>query len=231
LKRTLLAKTLVMSSHVGVAAAPLTSANGSVASSTTISGVSHLALLAAKGAALGALVVAGLHGIEQFGSPSSAVPPASALPVRPTIRNEAAEAARTRHGAAIVPGGAPEISALPSTLAARNPAAPPAAVSTPLPASSSAEEDSLERELELMAEVQGALRDGRSELALELVQRHAAAFPNGQLVNERLAAETFAACRSGDPARARRAAALFLARDATSALASRVRNTCAPEVR
>jgi hypothetical protein len=93
------------------------------------------------------------------------------------------------------------------------------------------EEPSLRAELELMNQVQLALRDGRAVRALELVARHAAVFPQGQLTNERLAAEAFAACQIGDVERARRAAAAFLRRDSSSALALRVKNTCPPSNR
>jgi outer membrane protein assembly factor BamD (BamD/ComL family) len=84
----------------------------------------------------------------------------------------------------------------------------------------------LRAELELMSQVQTALRDNRGVRALSLLERYDDAFPRGQLGTERLAAEVFAACQVGDVARARRAATKFLQRDASSTLAERVKGAC-----
>jgi hypothetical protein len=84
----------------------------------------------------------------------------------------------------------------------------------------------LRAELSLLKEVQGALRVGRARRALELVARHEREFPNGQLGNERLAAEVFAACQLGDVPRARSASLRFLERDRSSPLALRVKGAC-----
>lgn len=84
----------------------------------------------------------------------------------------------------------------------------------------------LRAELSLLNEVQNALRVGRARRALELVARHEREFPNGQLGNERLAAEVFAACQLGDLPRARSASLRFLARDRSSPLALRVKGAC-----
>jgi len=85
----------------------------------------------------------------------------------------------------------------------------------------------LRAELDLMAQVQEALRDGRGARALELIAHYDTQYPSGMLETERLAAEVFAACQTGDAARARRVAARFLARDSVSALAERVKHSCA----
>jgi len=103
------------------------------------------------------------------------------------------------------------------------------AVGSATPASASARatpSPSLRAELDLMAQVQGALRDGHAARALTLIARYDLQYPNGSLTNERLAAEVFAACSIGDRARAQRAAAAFLARDSVSALAGRVKKAC-----
>jgi hypothetical protein len=92
--------------------------------------------------------------------------------------------------------------------------------------SGSASEPDLREELELMGEVQAALRDGLGARALELTALHAGRFPRGQLARERLAAEVFAACQAGQSERALRAASRFLERDSSSLLAERVRNAC-----
>jgi hypothetical protein len=85
----------------------------------------------------------------------------------------------------------------------------------------------LRAELDLMAQVQEALRDAQGARALELIARYDARYPSGLLETERLAAEVFAACQVGDAARARGAARRFLARDSASALAARVKSACA----
>jgi len=82
-------------------------------------------------------------------------------------------------------------------------------------------------ELELMARVQEALRDGQGARALSLIASYDALYPNGLLKTERLASEVFAACQLGDRTRAHRAAERFLAKDSNSSLAVRVRNSCA----
>jgi hypothetical protein len=94
------------------------------------------------------------------------------------------------------------------------------------PVASAAPNSSLRAELDLMAQVQGALRDGQAARALELIARYDLRYPSGSLSNERQAAEVFAACAIGDSARARRAAAIFLAHDNVSALAGRVKKAC-----
>lgn len=98
--------------------------------------------------------------------------------------------------------------------------------SPPSPSGSATPSPSLRAELDLMAQVQGALRDGRAARALALIARYDLQYPSGSLANERLAAEVFAACAIGDPARAQRAATAFLARDSVSVLAGRVKKAC-----
>jgi hypothetical protein len=84
----------------------------------------------------------------------------------------------------------------------------------------------LRAELALMSEVQAALRDNQGARALTLIERYDGSFALGQLRNERLAAEVFAACQVGNVARAERAAAQFLLRDSSSPLATRVKGAC-----
>jgi len=107
------------------------------------------------------------------------------------------------------------------------------AVATPVRPSSSeaaaptAAPSGLSAELQLLNAAQAALRDGRGAQALALLQRYDQAFPQGQLLGERLAAEVFAACQVGNRARASQAAERFLHQDARSVLAGRVRQSCA----
>lgn len=122
--------------------------------------------------------------------------------------------------------------ALPESVAPSAPvkarAVAPAAVTEPPPPSPSVgQSPALGAELELMSQVQAALRDNRGARALSLLARYDDSFPRGQLGTERLAAEVFAACQVGDVTRARGAATRFLARDASSPLAERVKGACA----
>lgn len=93
-------------------------------------------------------------------------------------------------------------------------------------ASTGAKGSPLRAELDLMAQAQGALRDGQAARALDLIASYDAQYPSGVLETERLAVEVFAACQTGDRTRARHAAQRFLARDSVSALAARVKNAC-----
>ena len=223
MKHALLAKALLVAPHAAEAA-QVAAAGGSLSSEMALS---KLAIWAAKGAGAGVLVAATTYGVAQLAPVPVPVP----VPVpQPTVAPPAPNAMNQQGDDNLVPAIDPAAS--PSAPAA--PASPeriPPASSSALPAPSSTVSPSLSAELLLMADVQRALRDGQATRALELVTRHAAEFPDGQLVNERLAAETFAACQSGEVARARRAAALFLERDSTSSLALRVRKTCPPDGR
>jgi hypothetical protein len=224
LKRALFAKAALLAPEAAQAA-QIAAPGASLGSALT---ASKLGILAAKGAGAGLLVAVTLQGVSHFAAgPAARHPAVSAPRVRANDASERPGAPAAAHGRELVPAhdGVP-----PKAVSAMTPqalAGPPIVAGAAPPASGSAG-TSLSSELLLMAEVQRALRDGRPARALELVARHAAAFPEGQLVNERLAAEAFAACQSGDVSRARHAAALFLARDATSSLAERVRKTCPP---
>lgn len=100
----------------------------------------------------------------------------------------------------------------------------------PLPSASASAGSPLRAELELMGQVQEALRDGQGARALSLIARYDARHPSGLLQTERLAAEVFAACQLGEKARAERAARAFLMRDRSSALAARVQKACASTI-
>jgi hypothetical protein len=200
----------------GAAALPATAVSTSVLPSAGAIGV-----LLAKGAAVGLIVGGALHAGTRFGHGDSATPPVPSVVSAPVLAPAPAsrEAAVPRTDADDV--AAAEHTTTPAPSLANQ---PPAATLTP----SVAADGSLAggAELELISAVQAALRDGRPARALELVDRHAALYPRGQLETERLAAEAIAACQSGNEARGRRAALLFLQRDPTSALALRVRSAC-----
>jgi len=85
----------------------------------------------------------------------------------------------------------------------------------------------LERELRLLAAVQARLRQGQGESALALLdQQRDSPDTSQQLIEERLAAEVFAACAAGKRDRAKLAAKRFLALAPGSPLAFRVRSSC-----
>lgn len=232
LRRAVLAQAALVPG--GFAAGSAAAATPSAASAG-LKGAVQWTLLFAKGAGAGMLVIGALHGVAYLGrrtEPAVATPPNPAGP---------ASAGRLTQASSLgAKGAAPvathDASALPAVAPAPAFTPPHAADATGRPAGTLAaapapreDSSSLHSELELMAAAQRELRDGRPARALDVVARHAALYPAGQLVDERLAVEAIAACRSGDVARGRRAAAVLLKRDAGSALAARVQNACPAE--
>jgi hypothetical protein len=222
MKHSLLVKALLVAPRT-VEAAQVAASGGSLSSEMAFS---KLAIWAAKGAGAGVLVAVTTYGVARVAPMPMPVP----VPVPVNLVNQQGHNAKVAENEELA--RAVDVAASPPATAApaSSQRVAPASASA-LPSASSTVSRSLSAELLLMAEVQRALRDGRPAQALELVGRHAAEFPDGQLMNERLAAEAFAACQSGDVARSRRAAARFLERDSTSSLASRVRKTCPPDGR
>jgi len=249
LKRALLRRAAMLGAGAIVATGALEAARGAEVAvpvggaalpgtTSAVTSAGALGALFAKGAAVGLVVVGALHGVARLAderaelAPHAASTPAAVrAPARVTAAFPSKAVASSVTSAGVITPPLPLVaaSAAPSALLAPSgsrPVTPPrldAAASAAPPAVSS---PTLRGELELMGAVQAALRDGRPARALELIDRHAALYPRGQLESERLAAETVAACQSGDEARGRQAAERFLRRDASSALAARVRNAC-----
>jgi hypothetical protein len=245
LKRSVLAR----AARLGAAAAAATGTTGAASALTqgaatlpgaavpasVLPGAGAVAVLLAKGAAVGLIVGGALHAGTRFGHGDSATPAAPTVTSAPVLapappsRAAAVSDADVGNVAADertttpVPSAANESPAAAATPSAADGSLAGARAVEPAPAASGA---SLRAELELISAVQAALRDRRPARALELVDRHAALYPQGQLETERLAADAIAACQSGNEARGRRAARLFLQRDPTSALAARVRSAC-----
>jgi RNA polymerase sigma-70 factor (ECF subfamily) len=73
------------------------------------------------------------------------------------------------------------------------------------------------------------LKRGDAAHALDLLNRHAALYPAGALVEEREAERVVVLCALGETQRARAAAAVFLRDRPRSPLAARVRGSCAAE--
>jgi hypothetical protein len=86
---------------------------------------------------------------------------------------------------------------------------------------------SLARERQLIAAANRALRDGDATGALRLLDRHAADFEDGVLVQERATARVLALCELGRVEAARAEAASLLARWPRSPHAARIRASCA----
>jgi hypothetical protein len=184
------------------------------------SGVAPLLPLV-KGLAGGLLLSGMVAGSWHLVAPARSRPPPplsrsnrSAVVERAELPAVAAQAAPASSVASVLSGAPPKARVAVATAVA----APSEPSATP--------GSTLRAELELMSQVQTALRDNRGVRALSLLERYDDAFPRGQLGTERLAAEVFAACQVGDVARARRAATKFLQRDASSTLAERVKAAC-----
>jgi hypothetical protein len=106
----------------------------------------------------------------------------------------------------------------------RPPAAPTESIAAPpVPVAA----DSLAQEVALLEQAQRALRDGRGEAALALLDQHARRFPSGALRPESLAARVMALCRLHRQDQARSVARAFLAEAPASPLAPQVRASCA----
>jgi outer membrane protein assembly factor BamD (BamD/ComL family) len=84
----------------------------------------------------------------------------------------------------------------------------------------------LAEELANLRRVQEALRAGRGAEALRLLDAGSSRLDQGQLRQERLAAEVFAACQSGEVERARRAARRFLDENPATPSAARLQSSC-----
>jgi hypothetical protein len=217
LKRSLLQGAVV--AGAGKAAAGPLAAGAATQGAAT--GVVALLPLA-KGIGMGLLLTAGAaFGPRIFSAPPAA--PLSTPSALPAPRVVPANAAPAKRNEAAPPPASPVADANQAPVAAT----PTARVGSSAPSTSAEPVAGLAAELQLLSSAQTALRDGHGAAALELLERYDRTFPNGQLRSERLAAEVFAACQSGDRARAVRAADRFLQRDDSSVLAERVRRSCA----
>jgi hypothetical protein len=108
-------------------------------------------------------------------------------------------------------------------VAPRVPNTPRTPASTTWPGGASA---TLGAETQLLRGADGALRTGDPAHALELLDEHAVAFPDGVLAEERSAERVTTLCALGRVADARVEAARFLATRPDSPLAKVVRRSC-----
>lgn len=114
------------------------------------------------------------------------------------------------------------------------PVAPPArepvsiSVVTPAaaPAASDAAVPSIQRETQLIADVQRALQRGDAQAALGVLARYDAEFPRGALAEEASAARAVSWCKLGTKEPARRALNAFRSNFSSSPLSARVSAAC-----
>jgi hypothetical protein len=199
-------------------AAQLLSLHGAVAARIAAEGASAAsgATVSTKAASAGAyvkgLVVAGAiaTGAAGFFALHSTPEPAAPLIV-----------------AARAPAPRPALSepAAPVTLEAVPPVetSAPAARQLPKPPSGSLR---LQDEAALLAEVQGALRNGQAAIALGKLESYDRRFPGGMLRSEADAARVFALCGVGKADKARAAAARFVQRYPNAPATARVQSAC-----
>jgi hypothetical protein len=114
----------------------------------------------------------------------------------------------------------------PVAVPAREPASFSVAVPVAAPAASNAAVPSIERETQLIADVQRALQRGDAEAALGELARYDAEFPRGALAEEASAARAVSWCKLGTKAPARQALNEFRSHFSSSPLAARVSAAC-----
>ena len=109
---------------------------------------------------------------------------------------------------------------------AREPVSFSVAVPIAPPAASDAAVPSIERETQLIADVQRALQRGDAAAALRVLARYDAEFPRGALAEEASAARAVSWCKLGTKANARQALTAFRSNFSSSPLAARVSAAC-----
>ena len=144
----------------------------------------------------------------------SAVPPKAAPAV---VRSPAPSAA---------PADVSVAQSAPVAAPAREPLSLSVAVPVAAPAASDAAVPSIERETQLIAEVQRALQRGDAEAALGGLARYDAEFPRGALAEEASAARAVSWCKLGTKAPAWQALTAFRSNFSSSPLAARVSAAC-----
>jgi predicted Zn-dependent protease len=115
-----------------------------------------------------------------------------------------------------------------SPLASSSPREPRTKSSGPLPSAASSEEqrNRLAEEVWLLKRADQALRNGAPDVARSLLDELATTNPNGQLLEERAAAQTLILCQRERGGAAQAAAEEFLAAHPASVYAARIRAAC-----
>lgn len=148
-------------------------------------------------------------------TPSFSPAPPKAAPV--VVRSPAPSAA---------PASVTVAQSAPVAAPAREPASISVAAPVAPPAASDAVVPSIERETQLIADVQRALQRGDAEAALGVLARYDAEFPRGALAEEASAARAVSWCKLGTKAPARQALSAFRSNFSSSPLAARVSAAC-----
>jgi uncharacterized protein HemY len=89
------------------------------------------------------------------------------------------------------------------------------------------DDDTLAREVRLLAAAERAFRRGDDTRALSFLEEHATQFPNGQLKDERAAERIVVLCHAGRVEQATREGRAFLQNRGSDPLARRVALSCA----
>lgn len=111
----------------------------------------------------------------------------------------------------------------PATEERREVRAPPHDVASP---QESATTSALRAEMELLRRARDALEADRPREALEVLEQHVRAYPEGQMVEDRMALRIRALCAVGKGPQARGEAQVFLRRHPRSPHADQIRKTC-----
>jgi hypothetical protein len=135
--------------------------------------------------------------------PSVTLPPsATSSPTRPRLGAAAGPPAMSGSTASVKPERAPQVAG--------------------------SDQATVDEEVQLVSAAQTALRSGNPERALRLLAEDAARFPRGKLTSAREVTHMMALCKLGRTDQARLEAARFLAKNAQSPFADRVRSICSP---
>ena len=155
--------------------------------------------------------------------PKPRAPSSAAASVVERAGREATETPSRSDERAVAPPPAASPPAAPAPAASHSfPTDAPPSAATGEPASTV----TLTREARALADVQRALREGRSAAALVMLAAQNREFASGALGQEREAARIMALCSAGRSAEGRAAAGRFLAANPGSPLATHIRSSC-----
>jgi hypothetical protein len=214
--------------------------SGTAATTTVVSSVGVLALkFAVTVAVVGGMSAAGVKGVSVYRAHhATAIDTPAVVAVAPTpvapppvVAGVAAPPAPAVPPIALPAITAPDLPPPPAI-----PSEPPHAVKTTARTASPAvgvnppparAESTIEIETRLLRDAEALRRSGNGAGALALLDEHAARFPTGVLAEERAAGRVFALCDLGRVSDATFEAQRFLTERPHSALAARVRASCA----
>jgi hypothetical protein len=216
----------------GVAPAAVLLGAGEVAAAAAPMSVLSLVGLAAKGALLGTAVAIAGYAVQRIESaprpaPVHALPAAKVeTPEPPALPQPATVSPDSRES--VSPARAPARSGVTEKTPASN--ASSAGAGEQLPSVGTLPDSAeLLEEVNNLRRVQELLRAGRGVDALTVLDASSSRLGQGQLRQERLAAEVFAACQSGQGDRARDAARRFLLENPATPSAARLKTSCVGE--